>query len=84
VSIHEEARQLGLLNEQVPDGQLKTIRDDLKDLGNQVTEILGNTQSAGDIHGAIGVVDQQIDTVASALEQLKQTIVDKAEYHQRG
>jgi hypothetical protein len=84
VSIHEQAQQLAALAEQVPDGHAHAIIGELNTLQQQVAAVLGDTSSATEIHGAIGQASEVCGSVAAALEQVKQTILHKAHYHQQG
>ncbi|GAA1233091.1 hypothetical protein GCM10009676_15480 [Prauserella halophila] len=81
MSIHEQAQQLAALSEQVPDGQAQAVLGELETLRHQVHAVLGDTSSAAEIHGAIAQASEQLHNVASALEQAKLVIQQKAEHH---
>jgi hypothetical protein len=84
VSIHEHAQQLAALAEQVPDEHAQVMMAELNTLQQQVAAVLGDTATAAEIHGAIAQATEQCGTLAAALEQVKQTILLKAHYHQQG
>ncbi|SFO81725.1 hypothetical protein SAMN05421810_10154 [Amycolatopsis arida] len=84
MSIQEQAQQLAALAERVPDGQAQAISSDLGNLQQQVHEILGDTSGAQEIQGVVNQAIEQVNNLAAALEQVKQTIATKAQYHQQG
>lgn len=84
MSIHEQAQQLAALAEHVPDGHAHAMTGELCTLQQKVAGVLGDTASATEIHGAIAQAIEQCGNVAAALEQVKQTILHKAQYHQQG
>ncbi|WP_033293136.1 hypothetical protein [Amycolatopsis jejuensis] len=84
MSIQEQAQQLGALAEQVPSGQAQGLISDLQNLQQQVESIMGATGGAQEIQGVINAAIQQIDAIGQALEQVKATITQRAQYHQQG
>ncbi|MDQ3405283.1 MAG: hypothetical protein M3548_18150 [Actinomycetota bacterium] len=84
MSISEQAQRLATLAEQVPDGHAQAISADLNSLTQQVRAIIGDASGAQEIYGAINLAIEQVNGVAVALEQVKQTIQQKAQYHQQG
>ena len=84
MTIQEQAQQLAELAEQVPQGQNQAIIGELNALQQQVTGILGDTSGAQEIQGMILQAIDQINNVSAALEQVKQTMLSRAQYHQQG
>lgn len=84
MSIHEQAQQLSALAEQVPVGMSMEIANQLEGLRAQVNAIVGETATANEIMGQIGVSITEAQQLSAGLSNLQQVIGDKAAYHQQG
>ena len=83
MSIQEQAQQLGALAEQVPQGEAQAVIARLSELQGQVLGITGDIPGAAEINGAISQAIGALESVTAALEQVKQVIQAKADYHQQ-
>lgn len=84
MSIAEQAQQLHVLSEQVPVGGAQQLQGELEGLQQQVVGILGDTSSALELHGQIGVLYQEVQQLTAGMEHLRLMIKEKATYHSQG
>ncbi|UUV33567.1 hypothetical protein NQK81_08970 [Amycolatopsis roodepoortensis] len=82
MTIQEQAQQLAALAEQVPVAHVQGLIAELANLGQQVSSVLGGAYGAEEIQGAINQAIEQFNSIGAAMENVKQAIASKAQYHQ--
>ncbi|WP_018683276.1 hypothetical protein [Actinokineospora enzanensis] len=84
MSIQEQANQLAGLADRVPTANIQQLNNDLSDLANQVSSILGETTSANSVRSILGQAQSVVNDLGGLLEQARTEITNAAHHHLNG
>ncbi|PPK70322.1 hypothetical protein V5P93_000799 [Actinokineospora auranticolor] len=81
MSIQDQAQQLAGLADRLPTGGIQQLNNELQQIGQQVSSLLGQTQSANAVHSILSQAQNVANDLGQLLEQARTEITNAAHHH---